>query len=169
MICCYVSKTGNREINEDSFICADAADRTMCIVADGLGGHGQGEVASAIAVKTMEKVFLESADFPLDECLDRAILKAQEAMLAEQERMHLREAMKTTVVALCGDKKQVCWAHVGDSRLYAFLNNKVKIRTLDHSVPQMLVLSREIPERKIRNHPQRNLLLRVLGVEWDRQ
>ena len=57
--------------------------------------------------------------------------------------------------------------HIGDSRGYVFYKNKVKTRTLDHSIPQMLVLAKEIKEDMIRNHPDRNMLLRVMGVEWD--
>ncbi len=66
------------------------------------------------------------------------------------------------------DGNKVQWGHVGDSRLYAFAKNKVKLRTLDHSVPQMLVFAREIKEKQIRNHPDRNRLLRVMGIEWEK-
>ena len=65
------------------------------------------------------------------------------------------------------DDKNVYIGHVGDSRAYVFHHGKVKTRTLDHSIPQMLVLSREIKESQIRNHPDRNIVLRVLGVEWE--
>lgn len=162
-----ISRLGSREINEDSFLCTEQGSRVLCVVADGLGGHGHGEVASAIAAETLNKVFKESADLPLNELLDSAIIQAQNAIMAEQTKTGAYTEMKTTVVAVCTDGTDVCWGHVGDTRLYAFQNHSVKFRTLDHSIPQMLVLSGDIPERKIRNHPQRNLLLRVLGVEWD--
>lgn len=59
------------------------------------------------------------------------------------------------------------WGHVGDSRLYYFKNGKIVKRTLDHSVPQMLVARGEIDEKEIRHHPDRNRLVRVMGMEWD--
>jgi serine/threonine protein phosphatase PrpC len=75
--------------------------------------------------------------------------------------------MKTTAVALAVVNGKCAWGHIGDSRLYMLRKNRIKARTLDHSVPQMLVLSGEISEKKIRKHPDRNKLLRVIGVEWD--
>ena len=78
-----------------------------------------------------------------------------------------KDEMKTTLTVLYKIGGKLAWAHVGDSRLYAFRKNRVALRSFDHSVPQMLVLAHEIPERKIRNHPDRNILLRVLGVEWE--
>lgn len=163
-----ISKTGDRDINEDSFSCVQNEWGSLFVVADGLGGHGYGEVASSIAVSEMSKAFREAEEGALNAVLDSAILRAQEVLLSEQNRMGTCSEMKTTVVALCCGKDRLCWGHVGDSRLYAFRRNKVKTRTLDHSIPQMLVLSGDIPERKIRKHPQRNMLLRVLGIEWDR-
>ena len=56
------------------------------------------------------------------------------------------------------------WGHIGDTRLYMFNKNKIVTRTLDHSVPQMLVFAGELKEKKIRKHPDRNRLLRVLGA-----
>ena len=73
--------------------------------------------------------------------------------------------MKTTAVVLCIDE-MIRWCHVGDSRLYYFKKKKLIQRTLDHSVPQMLVYAGEIKEKEIRNHPDRNRLLRVMGMEW---
>ena len=76
--------------------------------------------------------------------------------------------MKTTAVVLQIRENDIQWAHVGDSRLYVFHKNKYKDRTRDHSVPQMLVNAGEIKEKDIRNHPDRNRLLRVMGIEWDK-
>ena len=75
--------------------------------------------------------------------------------------------MKTTLVVLLTDGNRMQWAHIGDSRLYYFKGGKLKQRTLDHSVPQMLVAAGEIREEEIRFHPDRNRLLRVMGTEWD--
>ena len=65
-----------------------------------------------------------------------------------------------------GNISNIQWGHIGDSRLYHFRGNRLAERTLDHSVPQMLVSSGEIKEKEIRHHPDRNRVLRVMGTEW---
>jgi len=99
--------------------------------------------------------------------LNKSFTAAQSEILALQEVHGDKLGMKTTAVCLSiiGDKCQ--WAHIGDSRLYLFKKNKISLRTLDHSVPQMLALSGDIKDKHIPHHPDRNRLLRVLGVEWD--
>lgn len=161
-----LSRCGSRAANEDS-VCAECLNGcSLFVVADGLGGHGKGDVASAIAVNAFKEVFsCSSASLPA--ILSKAFLNAQAAILAEQTRTGSLFQMKTTVCALAIDGDRLIWGHIGDTRLYAFSRNKVKARTLDHSVPQMLVLAHDIKEKDIRNHPDRNKLLRVLGVSGD--
>ena len=157
---------GARPINEDS-VAAMEHDGCYCfIAADGLGGHGKGEVAS----QKLVDVFSQTFDMGVEDgeaFLASAFSLAQDEILAEQKRQSAGFEMKTTAVALTIINGKCRWGWVGDSRLYAFRKNKVKSRTLDHSVPQMLVLSGDIKEKQIRCHPDRNRLLRVLGVEWD--
>lgn len=162
-----VSMTGARELNEDSFVCLEHNGDFCFVVADGLGGHGRGEVASAVVVQEISDIFLQSAITAPAAFVGPAIHSAQNKLLAEQVRLNAGNEMKTTVVMLCVNGSQLCWGHVGDTRLYAFRNNTAVMRTMDHSIPQMLVLSGKIPEKKIRNHPNRNMLMRVLGVEWE--
>lgn len=157
---------GSREINEDS-IYADCSDnKGLFVVADGLGGHGKGDIASGLATATFKETFSTRPE-SLQDFFSEAFLNAQESILAEQRRVGCPFQMKTTVCALAIDKDKLMWGHIGDTRLYAFSRNKVKVRTLDHSVPQMLVLVHDIKEKDIRNHPDRNKLLRVLGVSGD--
>jgi serine/threonine protein phosphatase PrpC len=162
-----VSKTGKRENNEDSFICVERDGNYCFVVADGLGGHGKGEVASRKVAEVFEHLF--EAAHPAIPCefLQTAFDAAQDEVMEAQKSSPSLYDMKTTAVALAviGDKCQ--WGHVGDSRLYLFSRNKVKTRTLDHSVPQMLVMAKEIKEKDIARHPDRNRLLRVVGIEWD--
>lgn len=162
-----ISKAGDREINEDCTGIIKGTDSICFIVADGLGGHGKGDVASQIAVSAFQNVFEQSLTSPLDARLTMAFQNAQNAILAEQQRQNAGFQMKTTAAAVViGQSSGIC-GHIGDTRIYIFAHNRVKERTLDHSVPQMLVLSREIKEKQIRNHPDRNKLLRVLGVQGD--
>ena len=157
----HTTKTGDRDINEDSVSVQVADDRYLFVLADGLGGHGHGEVASKLAAEKCAAVFLAGGG--LDECF----WSAQNGLLEEQRRLGTPDEMKTTLTLLHIDKDKVCWGHVGDSRIYHFSKGKLAARTLDHSVPQMLVISGEIREKAIRGHEDRNRLLRVLGIEWD--
>ena len=156
-----------RPINEDSIGVTEHGDLAYFVVADGLGGHGKGEVASQLAVRAFDAVFSSPEAKPLPELLSDAFLRAQADILREQQRMGAPSQMKTTAVALAIQNGQAVWGHIGDSRLYVFAKHRVRERTLDHSVPQMLVLSGEIKEKAIRGHPDRNRLLRVLGVAGD--
>jgi len=164
----FISLNGAREINEDCVRVVECNDTKCFIVADGLGGHGKGDVASMLACNAFEKVFSEASPHSsLAELLSSGFLCAQTAILNEQKETNSPFQMKTTVCALAVRGDEAVWGHIGDTRLYAFAHNKVKLRTLDHSVPQMLVLARDIKEKNIRNHPDRNKLLRVLGVSGD--
>ena len=158
---------GGRAVNEDSARVFEKDGKKCLVLCDGLGGHGKGEVASALVVEAVGQIF-NSAQKIDEDFLRSAFQLSQEALIDEQIRQDAKTDMKTTAVAMYIDGNKVQWGHVGDSRLYAFAKNKVKLRTLDHSVPQMLVFAREIKEKQIRNHPDRNRLLRVMGIEWEK-
>ena len=158
---------GGREVNEDSARVFEKDGKKCLVLCDGLGGHGKGEVALALVVEAVGQIF-NSAQKIDEDFLRSAFQLSQEALIDEQIRQDAKTDMKTTAVAMYIDGNKVQWGHVGDSRLYAFAKNKVKLRTLDHSVPQMLVFAREIKEKQIRNHPDRNRLLRVMGIEWEK-
>jgi len=161
-----ITHPGTRPINEDSAACLEQ-DGSLCfIVADGLGGHGKGEVASQKLVEVLAQAFAMGAEDG-GAFLASAFTLAQDEIMAEQKRQNAQAEMKTTGVALTIIGGKCRWAHVGDSRLYMFRRNRVKARTLDHSVSQMLARAGDIKEKQIRFHPDRNRLLRVLGVEWD--
>lgn len=161
-----ITYPGTREVNEDSVGAVETQDIQCFIVADGLGGHSKGEIASQLAVAAFQKVFQESQE-PVRERMEAAFAQAQQDILEEQRKTHSQMQMKTTTTALAVTEDKVLWGHIGDTRLYAFAHNRVKVRTLDHSVPQMLVRAKEIKEKDIRFHPDRNKLLRVLGVSGD--
>ena len=90
----------------------------------------------------------------------------KKAKIEEKETKGLN-SIKTTMVMLLITDNIAQWGHVGDSRLYHFRDGKQKSRTIDHSVPQMLALSGEIKEKEIRHHPDRSVLLRAMGSEWN--
>ena len=162
-----LSADGGRDHNEDSVGVADAPQFKCFILADGLGGHGRGEVASSLAVETVRSMAEKFSGNDLGEWLADAFTAAQQNVIAEQESENFRSGMKTTLTVLAVSEKTVQWGHIGDSRLYHFRRGKVSRRTLGHSVPQMLVSAGQIKEKEIRHHPDRNRLLRVIGAEWE--
>ena len=115
---------------------------------------------------SMLKNYFEAAE-SLDAFFDDVLDKAQEGLLAEQKRIGAQFEMKTTAVILVVADAQFRYAYIGDSRIYHFRKNKVQERSMDHSVPQMLAMAGDIKEKHIRQHPDRNRLLRVMGVEWE--
>lgn len=156
---------GDRDVNEDS-LSVSVKNGVYCFVlCDGLGGHGKGELASGFVTDYVKKYF-ESCD-DLDHFLSDVLDRAQEGLLAEQKRIGAVFEMKTTAVVLVVTPERFRYAYIGDSRFYHFRRNKMVKRSIDHSVPQMLVLAGDIKEKQIRSHPDRNRLLRVMGVEWE--
>jgi serine/threonine protein phosphatase PrpC len=166
MDCSHITMPGSRDYNEDAVLALRRGGEYCFVVADGLGGHGKGEIASAIAVETFKRNF-EAANIPADSFISETFLEAQYDILQEQKILHATSEMKTTCVVLTISDGIARIGHVGDTRAYVFQRNKVKHQTLDHSVPQMLAVSGKIKERNIRNHPDRNRLLRVMGINWD--
>ncbi len=164
-----LSQTGGREINEDCAGVAETDQGFCCILADGLGGHDHGEVASALVTDLGTTLFQETCQagtVRLQDYLEQCFQKGQEELVALQKEKE--SEMKTTLVVLAAFGNQIQWGHVGDSRLYQFRNGRLVRRTLDHSVPQMLVMTGEIRERDIRGHEDRNRLLRVMGADEKR-
>lgn len=157
-----ISRDGCRDHNEDSVKAYAEEDRGCFALADGLGGHGKGEVASAIAVETFITGSRAGAkDAGPD--FQHIFSEAQSNIISRQREDRSCSDMKTTLTGLIISETDCRWAHIGDSRLYYFENKRIKTRTMDHSVPQMLVSVGEIEENEIRHHPDRNRLLKVLG------
>ncbi len=161
-----LTNKGGREVNEDSIGVFSNGDMCLFVLCDGLGGHGMGADASSLVVNVFEDQFSYCED-PVN-FLGETFVTAQGVLMSEQAAKHAQQKMKTTCVSLLIDNYRARVGHVGDSRLYIFKGGTYKKRTLDHSIPQMLVLSREIKESEIRNHPQRSYVTKVMGVEWEK-
>ena len=153
-----LSQTGSRPYNEDA-----CGYRDGCwVVADGLGGHGGGEVAAQVAVDTVLATWDPTA--PLEHStLTGAITAATAAIHQRQAAEPGLSGMRTTLVVLATDGARALWAHIGDSRLYLLRGGRVLVQTADHSVPQALVRAKELTPAEVRHHPDRNRLLRVVG------
>lgn len=151
---------GGRAQNEDAVqhVLQDR-DRLCLVVADGLGGHGGGSLASAAAVKTICQGWRGAVD---KNVLTDLIREANRQVLALQTRQC---AMKTTAVVLTLEPERAVWAHVGDSRLYHFQDGRLVFQTRDHSASQIAVMLGDITVDQIRFHEDRNRVLRALGQE----
>jgi serine/threonine protein phosphatase PrpC len=132
-----------RENNEDSYTADE--DYGLLVVADGMGGHCSGEVASRIAVETAAEELGNAQHEDLADELDslmvagNAIERANQAIFAEVERHPEQAGMGTTVVTALFRDNRIYYAHVGDSRLYRFRNGHLHRLTRDHSLVQHLL------------------------------
>lgn len=157
-----ITKEGNRPINEDYLGMVEKNGRISFVLCDGLGGHGNGDVASRFVTSRM----IETLGLGMS--IEDSITEAQNALLEKQIREGEEDSMKTTVTCLTITDDIARFGHVGDSRIYYFEKGKYKLRSQDHSVPQILANRGEIKEKDIRHHEDRSRLLRVMGTEWDR-
>jgi len=157
-----ISKTGGRKENQDFCGSKVVGHAGLWVVADGLGGHLGGTVASQTAVQAMLDSWHPEVDSTPHK-IDELIESTQVAILKQQETDPQLSAMRTTVVALLIDRDQALWGHVGDSRLYFFLDGAISFQTKDHSVPQAMFNAGEITREQIRNHEDRSILLRAVG------
>jgi protein phosphatase len=168
-----------RPLNEDSF-CSNV-EEGLYVVADGMGGHAHGEVASRLAVETIEEfIKLTSGDtdvtWPsgIDESLSlngnrlkTSIRFANQKLLEHARSSAGCEGMATTVVAILVEDNLAEIAHVGDSRLYLVRDGKITRLTSDHSWVNEQVQSGVIDSEQARNHPLRNVVTRALGGRPD--
>ena len=151
---------GDRNYNEDYSLVRICGENSCFIVNDGLGGCGKGEIASALVAKSIESHIMDGIE---DNFLKSSFCLAEHQLEEKQKENISLNSMKTTSVVLSINNNYAQWAHIGDSRLYYFRQNRIKERTLDHSVPQMLVNMKEIKEKDIRFHKDRNRLLKAIG------
>ena len=157
-----------RDGNEDSAF----AGHRLLAVADGMGGHAAGEVASAAAIAALEQLDAAGVDAgdpreALREAMDEANDTLREMVYADNDL----EGMGTTVTAVLTDGDYTWLAHVGDSRAYLFREGALRQVTRDHTFVQQLVDEGRLAPEEVASHPQRNLITRVLdgreGLELD--
>jgi serine/threonine protein phosphatase PrpC len=160
------SRRGGRASNEDRVAYAYTSDSLLMVLADGMGGHSQGEVASQLTVQTLSQLFKERAQPTLPDMrafLLDGIYAAHDAINDYALRKRLADPPRTTCVACVVQRGMACWAHVGDSRLYHFSRRAMLYRTRDHSAVQQLFDDGVISEDEMSTHPDRNRLYNSVG------
>ncbi|QGG47983.1 Stp1/IreP family PP2C-type Ser/Thr phosphatase [Heliorestis convoluta] len=152
-----------RKTNEDSYLID--CDDGLFVVADGMGGHEAGEVASALAVKAIASYWQEEREKAkgIHE-LEIACQKANYQIYQESQKNPKLSGMGTTVTALFVSQGSLMIAHVGDSRAYKMSLGKLHQLTLDHSFVEEMVRQGKITKEEAQAHPQRNVITRALGT-----
>jgi protein phosphatase len=145
-----------REGNEDAVL----VKAPLFAVADGMGGHRGGEVASTLALETIERLF-ERREGSLAE----QVREANRAVFERSQRDRSVAGMGTTLTAALVDGDRVHLAHVGDSRAYLFRDGVLTMLTEDHTLVHRMVMEGEITEAEAETHPHRSILTRALGVD----
>jgi PPM family protein phosphatase len=159
-----ISREGGRPYNEDVYGHWNDGEFIACLISDGAGGHGGGNVAAAITRQTILDAF--SAKPSIDRAaMGELIAAANHEIVARQSDSSAQSAMRATVVLVAIDieRKEMVWAHCGDSRAYLFRHGKMIARTKDHSLVQQMVESGMLDDEGARLHATRNLLLSALG------
>ncbi|MBI2301507.1 MAG: Stp1/IreP family PP2C-type Ser/Thr phosphatase [Armatimonadetes bacterium] len=151
-----------RTENEDSSVVEELPDGLLCAVADGMGGHAAGEVASRIAVDSLaELAHIARKGQVLLPSIEKAAERAhQEILEAAREG---REGMGCTLTVAAVRPGRLEWLHVGDSRAYLLRDGDLRQLTDDDSWVAELVRQRIITAEQARDHPSRNVLTRALG------
>lgn len=147
-----------RTVNEDSI----GRRGPLLVLADGMGGHQAGEVASALVVERVLALETNAVNFQAE--LTSALSVANQTLLAYAGEHQECLGMGTTVVVAKVEANRICVAHIGDSRAYLWHQEQLTQLTMDHSLVAELVQSGGITEEEAQNHPQRNVLTKALGA-----
>lgn len=147
-----------REHNEDSLTVLPP----LFAVADGMGGHEAGEIASEITINTLNDLAPESADA---EALARAVVAANLNVIKAPSQGIGREGMGTTLTAAILEKERLIIAQVGDSRAYLLHNGSLQQITRDHSLMADMIEAGQLTEAEARVHPNRSVITRAIGSD----
>lgn len=166
----YISDIGRtRENNQDVFYVSEDTRIPLYMVADGMGGHKSGEVASAMAISIVQNNFLKKNDVLDDENEVLSLIKSsiEEANI----KIYLKsledecfKGMGTTMTLAYVLDNRICIGHVGDSRAYLIKNDELYQLTEDHSYVNELIKMGTITKEEAINHPKKNMITRAVGT-----
>ncbi len=156
----YFIKSDKGKVRDNNEDFASAKDNIL-IVADGMGGHNAGEVASKVAAETAMKVLLKG-DKDRKELIKEAIDEANREVLALATDE--RSGMGTTIDICVVDEETLYLGHVGDSRVYIIRDGRAEAVTHDHSYVEMLIQKGEITKEEAKNYPMKNMITKAIGV-----
>lgn len=160
-----------RELNEDNLLLAeaempDSSPYGLYLVADGMGGHHGGDIASQLIVDTIQQRFERSPlsyETPFNDWLTSAVLAANERVLAHQPNRAQEKRMGSTLVLALVTEGQAHIANVGDSRAYHITEEGIEQISIDHSLVERLVQLGQLTREEARTHRQRNVIYNTIG------
>ena len=164
-----------RKVNEDSFLCEklEGIDNTyLYIVADGMGGHNAGEVASSMAVQEIASYIRKNIEVltlghkEIQELVRNAIFYANDKVYKTSILKRNCLGMGTTLSMVLAKESSIYIGHVGDSRIYLIREKDISRLTEDHSLVAELIKAGTIKPEEAYNHPQKNVITRALGTEY---
>jgi PPM family protein phosphatase len=140
----------------------------LLIVADGMGGHQAGEVASNMAVEVISREYYKAGQQPdIEKLLSKAFQTANKNIFELARTNENYRGMGTTCTAIVILDQQIYYAHAGDSRAYLFKNKLLTKITEDHTLVQQLVKNGDISQAEAETHPQRNILTNAMGTKTE--
>lgn len=160
------SHQGPRQYNQDRVAYSYSKDALLTVLADGMGGHRNGEVAAQFAIEVLSESFQRLAMPALAnpfKFLDEHIRQVHDAIDRHALLSDMPELPRTTIVAAIVQHDMLYCAHAGDSRLYHFRNGQLLFRTEDHSKVQMLYRQGLIRKEQMLTHPERNKIYNCVG------
>ncbi len=167
---CYMTDSGRvRTHNEDSVtILKNQENEYLLVVADGMGGHRKGEVASSIAVSHLGKRFNETKSMGTEldavNWLNDNVNEINKEILKYGEENVDSVGLGTTIVVALLTKNYLIFGNIGDSSGYVMKNNKLHRVTKSHTLVNLLVEAGNITEEEAKNHPKKNVLMKALGA-----
>jgi serine/threonine protein phosphatase PrpC len=160
------SRAGARSYNQDRVGYWSTGEALLMVVADGMGGHLNGEIAAQFALDHLAESFKRDAKPKLvnpDLFLFRSIGRVHVMLEQHARKLGLPETPRTVIVACVVQNGYAYWSHIGDSRLYLVRKGRVLTRTKDHTRVQQLLDRGRIREEAVARHPERNKVLQCLG------
>lgn len=161
-----ISRQGQRSYNQDRLAYSYSKHTLLLVAADGMGGHGHGEIAAQLAVKILTDAFQRMSALSLTDparFLSEHILQVHDTIESYMLSHHLPESPRTTIVAAVLQHDRLYCAHVGDSRLYHFHDGQLQFRTEDHSLVQLLHNQGQLSKQSMLTHPDRHKIYNCLG------
>lgn len=147
--------------NQDNFLIKNSGDVSVFVVADGMGGHAAGDIASALATEIIEKNLID-----FDEKLIKTVVaEANSQILSKALAKEEYKGMGTTLAMCVVKGKELFISHIGDSRVYIDKGDGDVFVTKDHSIVQQMVDRGEISHTEAKKHKMKNVITRALGVE----
>jgi PPM family protein phosphatase len=156
-----------RKHNEDSGEVFTKGEHFLAVIADGMGGHKAGDIASQEALKVIKEawVHFEENVGNIKDWIQSVLNDTNKHIFQFSQVNPETRGMGTTIVAALGTKNEITVAHIGDSRCYLYSKGELKRVTDDHSLVQELVKSGQITEDEAEIHPRRNMIMKAVGTD----